>query len=117
MKKTLTTLILLTGLIICSKAQSANKKSIRLVYNSTTTEAMNELDRILSKNPENKELLSLRFQKADLSSKIILSSEQYAPIRKLIDLYDENPKSLEPERATYVLKAKKRYVCVTNLTK
>lgn len=107
-------LVFCLQLFLSSFAQS-NSNSVRFVYSSCTVESKQELFKLLKDDKVKLKEAYKDYTHSCKSGKIVLSTDQYAPIANEIKKYKSNENKGIGEAEIYAKIAREKYVLVTNL--
>jgi hypothetical protein len=94
-------------------SQQTNTK-IKYVYSETTTNSYKEICNLLKDDTEALKKALKNYYKLIEQGKVILSTNEYAPISEKISEYKLNP-SINMENKTYAQIALNKYVLVTEI--
>jgi hypothetical protein len=85
------------------------------VYSTCTEEAKKELFDLLKENKAKLKEIYNKYYLACKSGKVVLSSDQYAPIASEIKKYKSSKNVSKSEGEIFAKKADKKYILVTDL--
>ena len=112
--------LLVAGLSLAtlSFSQEQTSKFTQLVYSGTTDNSLLELEKLIKGDEKMYDIAMMKLELLEMKGKVILSSEEYSPIKERIEMATEKPMDdKEIELMHYANKAKNRYVVVTELVK
>tara|TARA_B100001287_G_scaffold76620_1_gene63709 strand:- start:14825 stop:15178 length:354 start_codon:yes stop_codon:yes gene_type:complete len=112
--KRLVLLVICFQLYFSSIAQSSNN-TIRYVYSSCTDEGKKELFELLKNDKLKLKQIYNNYYDACKNGKIVLSTNQYAPIAQAIEQFKSNENIINDEVDIYAKIAKEKYILVTDL--
>ena len=92
-----------------------NSHKIRLVYSSCTQESKQELFELLKEDKVKLKEIFNDYNSACKNGKVILSTNQYAPIARRIEKFKSNDIKVNSESEIYAKIAKEKYILVTDL--
>ena len=91
-----------------------SQENIKLIYNTSTDKSILELEQLTRNDKLEYKKAIIKYNELEQNGKIILSSEEYKPIKMIIDNY-QNGVSLNQEEIIFAEKALKKYISITEI--
>lgn len=111
-------LIIVLAITTSAVSYAQESKQIRYVYTNSTQNSINELKELTKDNQDSYTIAYYKYQELEREGKIILSTNEYKPIKEKIENMPKNPMDeIDYEKIKFAKKAADRYVVVTELLK
>ena len=91
-----------------------SQENIKLVYTTSSEKSLIELENLTTNNKLEYKTALVKYNKLQEKGKIILSSKEYAPIKKIINNY-QSGQTLNQEEKLYAEEALNKYISITEL--
>jgi len=91
-----------------------SQEQIKLVYTSSTEKSLEELENLTANNKLEYKSALVKYNELEGKGKVILSSNEYAPIQKIIENYNSG-QTLNQEEKLYAEEAINKYISITDI--
>jgi len=106
--------VLITVCLCFLGSVSFSQENIKLVYSSCTEKSLEELEKLTLNNKLKYKTAFIKYNDLKQNGKIILSSKEFAPIKKIINNY-QNGIPLSQEEKIYAEEALNKYISITDI--
>jgi hypothetical protein len=91
-----------------------SQEHIKLVYTSSTEKSLEELENLTANNKLEYKSALVKYNELEGKGKVILSSNEYAPIKKIIKNYNSG-QTLNQEEKLFAEEAINKYISITDI--